>query len=57
MEPAGPDCIIPGLQKPIRVLGLQVRSSSLTVTFEMRVTSSACFLVPVNVSGRTKSKG
>ncbi|KAG0504913.1 hypothetical protein M758_N004800 [Ceratodon purpureus] len=24
VEPAGPDCIIPGLQKPVRVLGLQV---------------------------------
>jgi len=45
VEPAGPDCIIPGLQKPVRVLGLQVRSSSLIVSFEMRV---ACFLVPVN---------
>ncbi|XP_024368741.1 uncharacterized protein [Physcomitrium patens] len=24
VEPAGPDCIIPGLQRPVKVLGLQV---------------------------------
>jgi len=33
-----------GLQKPVTILRLQVRSSS-TVSFEMRV---ACFPVPVN---------
>lgn len=29
VEPAGPDCIIPGLQRPVKVLGLQVSFSYL----------------------------
>lgn len=37
VEPAGPDCIIPGLRRPIKLLGIQVWPLPFQQSFSLKV--------------------